>query len=111
MRNFGGAVGLAGINTVITDRLALHWARLSSHFSPTNPLVQGYIDRMSGRVETLIPGDATHAAYRVIGNLLQREAYVMTLNDCLLLMAGVFAVGLLAMPLVRKPRHAAAGGH
>jgi DHA2 family multidrug resistance protein len=111
MRNFGGAVGLAVINTVITDRMALHWARLASQFSPTSPLVQGYIDRMSGRLEDAIPGDATRAAYRVIGNLIQREAYVMTLNDCLLLMSATFALGLLAMPLVRKPRQAAQAGH
>ncbi len=28
---------------------------------------------------------------------------VLTFNDCLLLMAGVFFAGLLLMPLVRRP--------
>jgi DHA2 family multidrug resistance protein len=111
MRNLGGAIGLAVLNTVIIERLALHWARLSSHFSATSPVVQNYVDRLSVHLENAIHGDPTHAAYKVVGNLIQRESYVMTLNDCLLLMAGVFAAGLLAMPLVRKPRQAAEGGH
>jgi DHA2 family multidrug resistance protein len=111
MRNLGGAIGLAVLNTVIIERLALHWARLSSHFSATSPVVQNYVDQLSGHLENAIHGDPTRAAYRVVGNLIQRESYVMTLNDCLLLMAGVFAAGLLAMPLVRKPRQTAEGGH
>ena len=30
-RNLGGAVGLAVINTVLTDRNAFHYARLAEH--------------------------------------------------------------------------------
>jgi hypothetical protein len=111
MRNLGGALGLAAINTVITDRLALHWARLSSHIDLANPIVQNYLDQMSGRLSTLLPGDSIAAATRQLSNLLMREAYVMTFNDCLLLMAGVFAFGLATMPLIRKPRQAVGPGH
>jgi DHA2 family multidrug resistance protein len=111
MRNLGGALGLAAINTVLTDRLALHWARLSSHIDLTNPIVQSTLDQMSGRLSTLLPGDAMAAATRQLSNLLMREAYVMTFNDCLLLMAGVFAFGLATMPLIRKPRQAVGPGH
>jgi hypothetical protein len=35
----------------------------------------------------------------------------LTFNDALLLMAGVFAVALLLMPLIRKPQVAPAGAH
>ncbi|MDB5411123.1 MAG: transporter [Rhodospirillales bacterium] len=111
MRNLGGALGLAAINTVLTDRLALHWARLSSHIDLTSPTIQNYLDQMSGRLSTLLPGDATATATRQLGNLLMREAYVMSFNDCLLLMAGVFAFGLATMPLIRKPRQAVGPGH
>jgi hypothetical protein len=34
MRNLGGAIGLAGINTIINDRFALHWARLVAKVQP-----------------------------------------------------------------------------
>jgi DHA2 family multidrug resistance protein len=111
MRNLGGAIGLAAINTILTDRLALHWARLSSHIDLTNPTVQNYLDRMSNRMSTLLPGDSMQAAVKQLSNLLMREAYVMSFNDCLLLMAGVFAFGLATMPLIRKPRQIVGSGH
>jgi DHA2 family multidrug resistance protein len=111
MRNLGGAIGLAAINTILTDRLALHWARLSSHIDLTNPTVQNYLDQMSNRMSTLLPGDSMQAAVKQLSNLLMREAYVMSFNDCLLLMAGVFAFGLATMPLIRKPRQIVGSGH
>src|SRR5262249_9187569 len=111
MRNLGGAIGLAAINTVLTQRLAHHWQHLASRFSMTDPQIAAYLDQLSKRFETLIPGDPDVAAHRLVGNILQREAYVLTFNDVLMLMALIFAVGLLVMPLVRKPGHATAEAH
>jgi DHA2 family multidrug resistance protein len=35
---------------------------------------------------------------------VQREALVLTFNDVILLLGAMFVVGLLMMPLVRRPR-------
>ena len=43
-----------------------------------------------------------------LGQIVFQQATVLTFNDVLLLMAGVFAVALLLMPLVRKPQLAGA---
>ena len=111
MRNLGGAIGLAAINTLLADRLALHWTRLVSHLDMANPAVQSYVDAVSARMALRLPGDGTQAAYRLIGNLVMREAYVMSFNDCLLLMAGAVAAGLLFMPFISKPRRLVAEAH
>jgi MFS transporter, DHA2 family, multidrug resistance protein len=107
MRNLGGAVGLAVINTIIVDRSALHWARLVEHVGWANPAAQGMLDNLAARMTGWV-ADPQMSARRVLGNLVQREATVLTFNDCLLLMACVFFGGLLLMPLIRKPRQAAA---
>ncbi|QQP87412.1 DHA2 family efflux MFS transporter permease subunit [Skermanella sp. TT6] len=111
MRNLGGAIGLAAINTVLIDRFALHMSRLSDNVTTARPGVQDMLDGLSGRLSGVIAGDPDRAALKIIHGLVEREAMVLTFSDCLLLMACVFAAAFLFMPLVRKPRAAVEGGH
>jgi len=55
--------------------------------------------------------DPDMAALHTLSNLVARESLVITFNDALLLMAAVFFAALLLMPLIRKPKAAAAGAH
>ncbi|MFO0998331.1 MAG: DHA2 family efflux MFS transporter permease subunit [Alphaproteobacteria bacterium] len=111
MRNLGGAIGLAAINTVMTDQVALHWSRLVEHTSAARPLVQNWLDGTAAHMGGAIAGDPEAAAIRRLGALVMRQALVMSFNDALTLMAGVFLAALVLMPLVRKPRAAPAGAH
>jgi DHA2 family multidrug resistance protein len=111
MRNLGGAIGLAALNTILTDRLQLHWARLGEAINLARPVVQARLEHLEGLLATALPGDPQHAAIRMLGNLVLREATVLTFNDALLLMAATFIATLVFMPLVRKPAHPAEGGH
>jgi DHA2 family multidrug resistance protein len=110
-RNLGGAIGLAAINTVLDERLALHWTRLADDINLARPTVQAFIDGAAARLGDVIGGDPHAAAIALLGRMVQRQAQVLTFNDAMLLMAAVFGGALLLMPLVRKPKHAAAGSH
>jgi len=103
-RDLGGAIALAAIGTVMNDRLHFHWSRLIEDINPARSAVQNFLDMQSGRLETLVPGDAGRAAVRLLANMVQREALVMTYNDALMLIGGLFVAALLMMPLVRRPR-------
>ena len=50
------------------------------------------------------PGDAGRAAVKLLANLVQREALVLTYNDAIMLIGCLFVVALFMMPLVRRPR-------
>jgi DHA2 family multidrug resistance protein len=100
-RDLGGAIGLATIGTIMNDRLHFHWNRLIQDVNPARPAVQHFIDTQTARLGTLIPGDPHRAALKLLGNIVQREALVLTFNDVLLMMGVLFAVGLVMMPLVR----------
>lgn len=104
MRNLGGAIGLASLNTILQERTALHLAHLTEHITLSRPEVQAYIDQLSERLGDSITGDPELAALRQLFALVQREAIVMSFNDCLLVVGFTFAVSLILMPLVRKPR-------
>ena len=111
MRNLGGAIGLGAINTVLIDRLALHYQRLSENVTAARPGVSGFLDGLSDRLGDMVAVDPDLAALRKLNDLVVREATVLTFNDALLLMAGVFALALLLMPLIRKPQAVAEGAH
>ncbi len=103
-RDLGGAIGLATIGTIMNNRLHFHWNRLIEDINPARTAVQQFLEAQTNRLDSLIPGDPHQAAVKLMANLVQREALVLTYNDLLLLLGACFVFGLMLMPLVRKPR-------
>ena len=104
MRDLGGAIGLASIGTVMNVRLHFHWNRLIEDINPARAGVQQFIDAQTSRFDQLIAGDPYRAAIKLLANLIQREALVLTYNDLLLLLGALFVFGLMLLPLVRRPQ-------
>ena len=103
-RDLGGAIGLATIVTIMNERLHFHWNRLIEDINPARPAVQQFLDMQTNRFDPLIPGDPAQAAIKMLAGSVQREALVLTYNDLLLLIGAVFVVGVMLMPLARRPR-------
>jgi DHA2 family multidrug resistance protein len=104
MRDLGGAIGLASLGTIMNARLHFHWNRLIEDINPGRTAVQQFLDAQTDRLGSLIPGDPRSAAIKLLANLTQREALVLTYNDLLLLLGALFVIGLMLLPLVRKPQ-------
>jgi DHA2 family multidrug resistance protein len=102
-RDLGGAIGLALLGTVMTARAQFHWNRLIEDINPARATVQHFLDAQTSRFGDLLPGDAHRAALRVLARIVEREALVMTFNDALMLVAGIFVAALVLMPIVRSP--------
>ena len=92
-------------------RLHFHWNRLIEDINPARATVQQFLEAQTGRFESLIPGDPHRAAIKLLANLTQREALVLTYNDVIMIIGGLFVVGVFLMPLVNRPRVAGAAGH
>jgi MFS transporter, DHA2 family, multidrug resistance protein len=103
-RDLGGAIGLATIVTIMNERLHFHWNRLIEDINPARASVQRFLDWQANRFDSLIPGDPGHAAMKMLAQLVQREALVLTYNDLLLLIGSLFVFGLMLLPLVGRPR-------
>jgi len=113
-RNLGGAFGLAGINTLITERMALHSQRLAEWVDPARPQVAGWLEGLTSHLSTSLPGsDAQTAALRILAQTVRRDAMVMTFADLFLIMALTFLAALAGMCLLKKPalRSDPGGGH
>ena len=107
-RDLGGAIGLAALGTVLTTRQQFHWNRLIESINPARRAVSHFLELQEGRLGDLANADPHHAAVKLLEGMVQREALVMSFNDALLLLGGIFAAALVLMPLVRTPRSALA---
>jgi DHA2 family multidrug resistance protein len=108
MRNLGGAVGLAIINTLATMRLAVHTQHLDEAVNWARPGAMNTLDHLTHAM-TAGKGEAAHmAAMHRIAEMIAQQALTLTYNDVLLLMAFTFFAALPATLLLAKP--AAAGG-
>jgi DHA2 family multidrug resistance protein len=103
-RDLGGAIVLATIGTLMNNRLHFHWNRLIEDVNPARPAVQHYLDMQTNHLDALVPGDTSRAAVKLLANMVQREALVLTYNDAIMLVGSLFVVSLFMMPLVRRPR-------
>ena len=101
MRNTGGAMGLAVINTELISRTHFHHERLASWINPARPEFQAYIQQLPLQLrEGFVIGDT--ATMRMIEGMISLEATVMAFNDVHLLMAAAFVVALLLLPAIRN---------
>ena len=110
-RNLGGAIGLAVIGTVLSDRMQFHWNRLADTARLSRPVVRDFIDGMSSKLSDTLAGDATLAATKRLVGLVMQQATVLSFADALYIMSATFLLALLLMPLIRKPKQMAGGGH
>ncbi|MFO1024381.1 MAG: DHA2 family efflux MFS transporter permease subunit [Acetobacteraceae bacterium] len=110
MRNLGGAIGLALINTMAQDRSYLHRAQLGEAVGWARDGAVRSFDKMVQMMEGHVAGSADIAALKRIYAMVQREALVMAYNDILLLMALLFVVVAPMGFLLARPRPAGGGG-
>jgi DHA2 family multidrug resistance protein len=104
MRDLGGAIILATIGTLMNQRFDFHWNRLIEDINPARPAVQHFLDMQTSHLDGLVSGDAGRTTVKLLANLVQREALVMTYNDAIMLLGGLFVAALFVMPLVRRPQ-------
>jgi DHA2 family multidrug resistance protein len=103
LRNLGGALGLAVLNTQLSERIAYHYQRLGEHVSAGRAVTEGWIAGLSARYETQITGDPDLAVLWTLTQFVRREATVMAFADCFLIVAAIYLLALLATPLLSRP--------
>ncbi len=109
MRNLGGAVGLALINTVATSRLAVHTLHLQEQVTWARPGATGMLAEMTHAMQGAKAGDAHVAALQQMAAMVQSQALTLSYNDVLLLMSAAFFLVLPLTLLLAPPAAVPAG--
>src|SRR6478752_7235937 len=108
-RNLGGAVGLAVINTVLTDRNAFHYARLSEHVAWSNPEA---VTRLDNLTHTMAQHglDGDQAGLARLSAMVHQSAWTLSFLDVFLLLTILFASLAVFSLMMSKPPAAAGAG-
>ena len=104
MRNLGGAVGLAIINTVATTRTAAHAQHLHEQVNWARPAATHFYAQLSHAFVAAKGAASPQAALGRIYMMVHREALTLAYNDVLMLMGVCFFLAVPLTLLLAKPR-------
>jgi len=113
MRNLGGAVGIAVLQTFLTKREQFHSNVLTQSISLFAEATRARIEALAQYLMT--HGVADHAeAWRqavvAIGRTVRQQAYVMAFGDTFYLLGAALVIALIATLLLKRETHMNAGG-
>ena len=110
MRNLGGAIGLAVINTALNDRMDLHLARLHESVNWARQPAIETLDQLTAHFQG---PDAHLMALKQMMAMARQQATVMSFADVFLILTVLFVVLAALGVIMRRPVPAAAGagGH
>jgi DHA2 family multidrug resistance protein len=113
MRNLGGAVGIAMLQTFLTKREQYHSNVLTQSVSLLEQATRTRIDQLTqyfvhhGIIDRT---DASHRALVAIGHVVQKQAFILAFSDTFYLLGAALIAALAATLLLRKPDQMSAGG-
>ncbi len=109
MRNLGGAIGLALINTIATTRMAHHTLHLQEQVTWSRPGAMHMLQSMTNALTPAKQDMAGLAALRRMAGLVRQQALTLTYNDVLLLMACAFYLAVPLTLFLARPSMTGAG--
>jgi len=113
MRNMGGAVGIAMIQTFLTKREQFHSAILSSQVTLLDESTRQRIERLAGYFRSSGVSDSS-TAYReavvAVGRGIRHQAFLLGFSDTIIMQSAVLGLGLAAVLFLRKVSQVSAGG-
>ncbi|UWU77949.1 multidrug efflux MFS transporter [Bradyrhizobium huanghuaihaiense] len=113
MRNLGGAVGIALLQTVLTKREQYHSNVLMQSVSVFEQATRTRLEQLTQYFVNhgvLDRADASHRAYVAIGHIVQKQAYIFAFSDTFYLLGMALIVALIAVFFLKKPGQTSAGG-
>jgi DHA2 family multidrug resistance protein len=114
MRNLGGAVGIAVVNTWLQDNARIHALRFGEALANNSAAGRDAAEELAQSFSAVTP-DAAEAALMtqsVFANLVTTESLTLAFDDVFRLMAWMFVAALVMVPFCRPARNGAqAGAH
>jgi MFS transporter, DHA2 family, multidrug resistance protein len=108
MRNLGGAIGLALIDTVIYSRGPVHATELLAQLQAGDRAAAAFLGIPAGMMASLPAGPLDPATQSLLSPLLEKAALTAAINDAWLMIAVLTVAALLCVPFARKaprPEH------
>jgi DHA2 family multidrug resistance protein len=114
MRNLGGAIGTAAVETFFTKREQFHSAIITPEVSLLQPATRSRLtDLQQYFMSHGFPDPATamHRAIIAVGDTIRAQATIMGYADCFALLGVVLLVATVLVALLKKGAASGAGAH
>ncbi len=105
MRNLGGAIGIAVVNTWLGDQTRIHFARAGEALGQAGEQASGFVAGMAqafGQITT-DPAEALQMAQSEFAHAASRIALTSAFDEVFQIMAWVFVAALVLVPLCKAP--------
>jgi DHA2 family multidrug resistance protein len=108
MRNLGGAIGIATVNTWLQDNSRMQATRFGEALGAHGRVAQDLTAQLAGQMGAITP-DPDHAllmAQGMISRIVGREALTIAFDDIFRIMAWMFLIALVMVPFCKVPKNA-----
>jgi MFS transporter, DHA2 family, multidrug resistance protein len=112
IRNLGGAIGIAVLQTFLSKREQFHSDVLTGQISVLGEATRARIDALAHRFMAHGVADsalAHHEAAVTVGRLVRRQAYMLAYSDAVILQSALLGLALVLVLLLRKANASSAG--
>jgi len=108
MRNLGGAIGIAVVNTWLQDATRLHVLRLSEALGQSPRAAVEVVAELTRNIGSIVPDPhrAALMADALMARVVGRQALTLAFDDVFRMMAFLFMAALVIVPFCRPPRSA-----
>ncbi|HUN40862.1 MAG TPA: DHA2 family efflux MFS transporter permease subunit [Acetobacteraceae bacterium] len=114
LRNLGGAIGTASLETFLTKREQFHSFIINQNVSLLHPATRETLSKLQHYFMAhgvVSPAGALHRAIIVVGGLIRDQATIMGYADCFGLLGAVLVCALVAVAMLKRGAGDAAGAH
>ena len=109
MRNLGGAIGLALIDTVIYGRAPLHAAAILERLQAGDTATARFIGLSLEAFAARPPGPPTAEAEAMLRPLIEKASLTLAINEAWAMIAVLTIAAMLCVPFARRPGQGKAG--
>ncbi|CUW95830.1 MULTISPECIES: DHA2 family efflux MFS transporter permease subunit [Rhizobium/Agrobacterium group] len=102
-RNLGGAVGLAVINTMLSQRTDDHYVRLAEHISYSNPKALEWLNSVGANYDSYGLDGASVAVKKMVG-MVSQQAWILAFADVFFALTLLFSSLIFMTILIQKPK-------
>jgi DHA2 family multidrug resistance protein len=103
MRNLGGAIGIAVVNTWLQDQTRIHVARMGENLGVAGQRASEMVAGLAQRIGQFTP-DPAHAlllAQAQLARIVTRDSLTLAFNEVFRVMSWMFLLALLMVPFCR----------
>jgi len=104
MRNLGGAIAIALIDTILERRAPVHVARLVERLQAGDRGTAAFVGLPLDKFHNVPLGPIDEATKEQVAPLVERAALALSINEAWFALALSFALTLLALPLLSRKR-------